>query len=116
MYDVRPVCMTNSGRCSSMQCSAFSRDFTGKERDAETGLDYFGARYYSGAQGRFLSVDPGNAGAVNEDPQSWNAYAYARDNPLKYVDPNGELYLICSHSNPNECKISTGIIHWGLLD
>jgi RHS repeat-associated protein len=34
--------------------------FTGKERDAETGLDYFGARYFSGAQGRFTSQDPHN--------------------------------------------------------
>src|ERR1044071_483612 len=34
------------------------RQFAGKERDAETGLDYFGARYYRGASGRFLSVDP----------------------------------------------------------
>jgi RHS repeat-associated protein len=65
---------------------------TGKERDAETGLDYFLARYYSGAQGRFLSVDPENAGAKKEDPQSWNAYAYSRNNPLKYVDPDGKLY------------------------
>jgi RHS repeat-associated protein len=37
--------------------------FTGKERDTETGLDYFGARYYSSTQGRFTSVDPENAGA-----------------------------------------------------
>ncbi|MEO8660108.1 MAG: RHS repeat-associated core domain-containing protein, partial [Bryobacteraceae bacterium] len=33
-------------------------EFTGKERDAETGLDYFGARYFSGAQGRFTTPDP----------------------------------------------------------
>ena len=68
--------------------------FTGKERDAETGLDYFEARYYSGAQGRFLSVDPENAGAKRDDPQSWNAYAYSRNNPLKYVDPDGRLYEV----------------------
>jgi RHS repeat-associated protein len=72
--------------------------FTGKERDAETGLDYFGARYYSGAQGRFLSVDPENAGASKEDPQSWNAYAYGRNNPLKYTDPDGLAYMLCTSS------------------
>jgi RHS repeat-associated protein len=62
---------------------------SGKERDAETGLDFFLARYYSGAQGRFLSVDPENAGAKLKNPQSWNAYAYALNNPLRYVDPDG---------------------------
>jgi RHS repeat-associated protein len=35
-----------------------SHRFTGKERDEETGLDHFGARYFSGAQGRFTSADP----------------------------------------------------------
>jgi RHS repeat-associated protein len=69
--------------------------FTSKERDAETGLDFFLARYYSGAQGRFLSVDPENAGAKHEDPQSWNAYAYARNNPLMYTDPSGLAYMVC---------------------
>jgi RHS repeat-associated protein len=63
--------------------------FTQKERDNETGLDYFGARYYSSTQGRFTSVDPENAGANPSDPQSWNGYAYARNNPLLYVDPDG---------------------------
>ncbi len=42
--------------------------FTGKERDAETGLDYFGARYYSGAQGRFTSVDPAMESEDVADP------------------------------------------------
>ena len=63
--------------------------FTGKERDAETGLDFFQARYYSGAQGRFLSVDPENYGARIGNPQSWNAYAYVSNNPLNYIDPTG---------------------------
>jgi RHS repeat-associated protein len=63
--------------------------FTGKERDIETGLDYFLARYYSSAQGRLTSVDPENAGADEDDPQSWNGYAYALNNPLLYIDPDG---------------------------
>jgi RHS repeat-associated protein len=49
--------------------------FTGKERDAETGLDYFGARYYSAAQGRFMSPDPVLSSARLWDPQSWNRYS-----------------------------------------
>ena len=57
--------------------------FTGKERDAESGLDYFEARYMSAAQGRFMSPDPENAGAFAGNPQSWNAYSYVVNNPLK---------------------------------
>jgi RHS repeat-associated protein len=73
--------------------------FTGKERDGETGLDYFGARYMSAAQGRFTSPDPLGAAAGKEgDPQSWNLYAYARNNPLLYVDPDGLKYRICDTS------------------
>lgn len=63
--------------------------FTGKERDAETGLDYFGARYLSGAQGRFTSPDPLFIEAKRlPDPQAWNLYAYVRNNPLRLVDPD----------------------------
>lgn len=40
------------------------------------GLDYFNARYFSGALGRFTSPDPGNAGVDITNPQTWNAYAY----------------------------------------
>jgi RHS repeat-associated protein len=71
--------------------------FTGKERDGETGLDYFGARYFSGAQGRFTSPDPENASGFlySDDPQSWNGFAYGRNNPLKFVDPDGLAYRIC---------------------
>ena len=64
-------------------------EFTGKERDAETGFDYLGARYFSGAQGRFTSPDPLIASAKLEDPQTWNRYVYARNNPLRYTDPLG---------------------------
>ncbi len=68
--------------------------FTGKERDRETGLDYFGARYYRAGIGRFTTVDPGHVGGDIFDPQSWNAYAYARNNPLVYVDPTGTDYFV----------------------
>jgi RHS repeat-associated protein len=71
------------------------QQFTHKERDNETGLDYFLARYYSSTQGRFTSVDPGNAGANGNDPQSWNGYAYARNNPTLYSDPDGRTFKIC---------------------
>jgi RHS repeat-associated protein len=64
--------------------------FTGKERDIETGFDYFGARYYRAEIGRFTTVDPAmdfKASLLN--PQKWNKYAYALNNPLRYVDPDG---------------------------
>jgi RHS repeat-associated protein len=64
--------------------------FTGKERDAETGLDYFGARYFSGAQGRFTSPDKPFVDQTESDPQSWNLYAYGRNNPLRYTDADGQ--------------------------
>ncbi|MBI5282337.1 MAG: RHS repeat-associated core domain-containing protein, partial [Candidatus Solibacter usitatus] len=63
--------------------------FTGKERDAETGLDNFIARYYSPVQGRFGSADEPLADQDPADPQSWNLYGYVRNNPLRYIDPTG---------------------------
>jgi RHS repeat-associated protein len=63
--------------------------FTSKERDSESNLDNFGARYDSSILGRFMSSDPKAASAHMVDPQSWNRYAYTLNNPMKYVDPNG---------------------------
>lgn len=66
----------------------------GKERDAETGLDYFGARYMSSAQGRFTSPDLPRVDQHLRDPQSWNLYSYARNSPLRNRDPNGRIFGI----------------------
>ena len=62
---------------------------TGKERDSESGNDYFGARYYASTMGRFLSPDPMMASAKVWDPQTWNRYTYGRNNPLLMIDPTG---------------------------
>ncbi len=69
--------------------------FTGQERDAETGLDYFVNRYYSSTMGRFTSPDPVSMTSQRKtDPQRLNLYAYARNNPVILTDPNGlELYV-----------------------
>jgi len=64
--------------------------FTGKERDTESGNDYFGARYYASSMGRMMSPDSG-IDQHPEDPQSWNLYSYVRNNPLNSVDPDGEF-------------------------
>jgi RHS repeat-associated protein len=64
--------------------------FTGKERDTESGLDYFGARYMSSSMGRFMSPDPGwYLQADVKNPQSWNQYSYVLNNPLINTDPDG---------------------------
>jgi RHS repeat-associated protein len=68
--------------------------FTGKERDAESGNDYFEARYYSSAMGRFMSPDWAAQEepvpyANLDDPQSLNLYAYVENNPLARADADG---------------------------
>jgi len=82
--------ISNRTTALNYAADALSEKFTGKERDAETGLDFFGARYMSGAQGRFASVEPEFASASLVDPQRWNGYSYATNNPYKFVDPNGK--------------------------
>jgi RHS repeat-associated protein len=66
--------------------------FTGKERDVETGLYNFGARYYHETHGRFMTTDPvviTTERLIN--PQQLNLYAYVANNPLRYIDPTGEI-------------------------
>ena len=63
--------------------------FTGKERDSETGLDYFGARYLSSAMGRWTSPDNPFADQHLRTPQSWNLYMYVGDRPTSLIDTNG---------------------------
>ena len=66
-----------------------AQKFTGQTRDQETAIDFFNARYFGPALGRFTSPDPANAGADIMNPQSWNAYAYVLGNPLNTTDPSG---------------------------
>lgn len=65
--------------------------FAGKQLDAATALHYFDARYYRQTWGRFTQVDPLHVGAAMTDPQRWNRYAYAGNNPLRWTDPSGLL-------------------------
>ena len=83
-----------------------TQGFTGKELDNETGLNYYGARYYDSVTGRFISPDPlilridqMSSKERNEflsDPQNLNAYTYAKNNPVKYVDPDGEIAILAA--------------------
>jgi RHS repeat-associated protein len=65
------------------------RGFTGTEKDSETTFNYMGARYLANLQGRFTSVDPGYVNGTLFDPQSWNGYTYAHNNPIRLVDLDG---------------------------
>lgn len=113
---------TNGSRRTSGQkyvgdADSIKQKFTGKERDAETELDYFNARYYSSTQGRFTSVDPSNAGAKATDPQSWNGYSYALNNPLTYIDSNGKWPVwthnwIVDHALPRLSSDQRDLIKW----
>ena len=68
------------------------KQFTSKERDAETGLDYFLARYYASIQGRFTSCDPLLPTKRHvANPQLWNMYVYVLNNPLSLYDPDGRI-------------------------
>ncbi|MFW5451139.1 MAG: RHS repeat domain-containing protein [Methylophagaceae bacterium] len=103
--------------------------FTSKTHDDDTGLSYFGARYYDPIVGRFMGVDP--VGFQENNIQSVNRYAYANNNPYKYVDPDGEFAVLAavvllnvaaliyegndSHSNPcGDCVRSSAGIDLGI--
>jgi len=88
------------GQSTTGSCAdASTRHFTGKERDPESNLDYFGARYYSSSLGRFATPDPlqpamSNSVVLNQfltDPQAWDKYAYSLGNPITYRDQGGHF-------------------------
>ena len=101
--------------------SGVTLEFTGKERDAESGLDYFSARYYGSSMGRFTSPDPlpwihwqnGNRDDQQRfesyiaNPQNFNMYAYVLNNPLNKTDPTG--MNACGTNNDSSCKVTVTI-------
>jgi len=81
------------GRTTALGYTAdtIRKQFTGYERDTETGLDFAQARYYTKNQGRFTTADPLYYTASRpSDPQQFNLYAYVGNNPLTLIDPNGK--------------------------
>ena len=92
----------------NQQASAYNErfKFTGKERDTETGYDYFGARYYSSALPMWLSVDP-----LSDDYPNITPYAYCNWNPVTRIDPDGmadyytEDGTFIANDNVNDNKV-----------
>jgi RHS repeat-associated protein len=93
--------MTPSAICAAT--AFFAIPSTGKERDAESGNDYFGARYYASSIGRWMSPDWSAKEelvpyAKLDDPQSLNLYSFVHNNPLSRTDPDG-------HTDPTQKEI-----------
>ncbi len=87
---------------------ATEHHFTGKERDTESGNDYFGARYYASTMGRFMSPDWSAKiepvpYAKLDNPQSLNLYAYVGNNPLIHIDVDGHC---ADHYDNGTCKVN----------
>ena len=98
-----------------------SRKFIGKEKDKETDLTYFGARYYDDLSGRFLAPDPVRpvnalTSKTNQEilnnPKRLNRYAYGLNNPYKYVDPDGKFPVILAFVAAK--AIAMGVAYVGL--
>jgi RHS repeat-associated protein len=71
------------------------RLFAGKQHDSETTFDYFGGRYLTATAGRFTSVDPVvDSSSTIFEPQGWGRYSYVRNNPVRFVDPDGRNPLL----------------------
>jgi RHS repeat-associated protein len=88
------ISMTQPDACSFSVASRNRYKFTGKERDPESNLDNFGARYMASVDGRFMSPDwsaapTGVPYADFDNPQSLNLYSYVKNNPTTVGDPDG---------------------------
>jgi RHS repeat-associated protein len=88
--------------------------YDGYERDSETGLDFAGARYFASVQGRFTSIDPIYTKLERLiDPQRLNLYAFTRNNPLLFVDPDG-MDLILDYKTEREARRAFALFQKGL--
>lgn len=78
------------------------QNYTGYQKDTESGLEFAQARYYNPTHGRFTSADPLTASASIRNPQTFNRYTYVLNSPYKFIDPLGLL----GHSNETGCDAS----------
>jgi len=91
--------------CTQSAVAPTEHHFTGKERDSESGNDYFSARYYASTMGRFMAADPSGLDYADQsNPQSFNLYSYVRNNPLSFIDPSGLETAVYGDAN---CTIFT---------
>jgi len=82
------------------------KDYTGYEKEAESGLEFAQARFQNPIHGRFTSVDPLTASATIRNPQSFNRYTYALNSPYKFVDPLGLLSQYSTGACGSDCPNS----------
>ncbi len=116
------------GELNSSDSGINTHQFTGDERDAETGLDHTWFRQYSSQLGRWMHPDPAGLAAANPaNPQSWNRYAYVLNNPLALVDPFGldcaflndsgdGIEEIAPELDASECGAQGGVYFAGTID
>jgi RHS repeat-associated protein len=97
---VHEVCNSTTalGFRAALHLERIRSRYTGKERDAESGNDYFGARYYSSSMGRYMSPDwsknpTGVPYADLHNPQTLNLYSYVQNNPLSSFDDDGHATI-----------------------
>jgi len=112
LHQVHEVCNSTTalGFRAALHLERIRSRYTGKERDTESGNDYFGARYYASSMGRFLSPDPTLRSGHPADPQTWNRYVYGGNNPLKFIDPDGkekQLVVYVQQPVPGSRTVST---------
>ncbi|MEQ1923680.1 MAG: RHS repeat-associated core domain-containing protein [Pyrinomonadaceae bacterium] len=80
----------DGGQGYSSSTDKIRQRFTGYQKDTETSLDFAEARMYENRLGKFTAVDPLLASGQSADPQTFNRYAYVRNQPLALSDPSGE--------------------------
>jgi RHS repeat-associated protein len=121
LYLGHEVCKSTTalGLRAALHLERVKSRYTGKERDSESGNDYFGARYYSSAMGRFMSPDWSPFPmpvpfALRENPQTLNLYNYVLNNPLKSVDRYGHYHCDpdTSKSTPNGIEVTAGACYF----
>lgn len=108
-----PALIPDARSMSTMQSAACASRCTGKERDTESGLDNFVARYSASSMGRFMTPDGPLIYTNKSDPQSWNLYGYVQNNPLNRVDLDGHLTIIVpgTHASGNDWNSSMKLVN-----
>jgi RHS repeat-associated protein len=111
LHQVHEVCNSTTalGFRAALHLERIRSRYTGKERDTESGNDYFGARYYSSAMGRFLSPDwSAKVAPVPyaklDNPQTLNLYAYVGNNPLSRRDLDGHVDIAAQCKGQATCN------------